>query len=312
MLLSEMKKQFTTCRHGHNTRDDAVACCVGQEGLGNCRIFPSCVLASVQPPGFYTTPALRFAGVDDVFEGRSSWHREFGSGLVGCSSGFESAACAALEHVVQGGAATLKKSGYDCLLTACLDDAAEQEKIGQCEEASVDSTGLDAGHRSSHYAWRTGQKRYQLRNWPKLTFACHNATHLILSVLVTNGPSQDAPLLGPVLREASQRVLLDRVLADAGYDSEANHRYARQELGIRSTVIALNKRGRRKWTKSKYRRQLYRRFPKLKYRQRAQVESLISRFKRRLTSTLRGRSPTTQQAEVQLRVLTHNLLILAA
>jgi len=106
--------------------------------------------------------------------------------------------------------------------------------------------------------------------------------------------------------------MLDRVLADAGYDSESNHRYARQELGIRSTVIALNKRGHRKWTKSKYRRQLYRRFPKLKYRQRAQVESLISRFKRRLTATLRGRSPTTQQAEVQLRVLTHNLLILAA
>jgi hypothetical protein len=198
------------------------------------------------------------------------------------------------------------------LLTAALKDAVAQQQIGQCEEASVDSTGLDAGHRSSHYAWRTGQKRYQLRNWPKLTFACHNATHLILSVLVSNGPSQDAPLLGPVLREACQRVTLDRVLADAGYDSEHNHRYARQELGIRSTVIALNKRGRRKWTKSKYRRQLYRRFPKLKYRQRAQVESLISRFKRRLTSTLRGRSPTTQQAEVQLRVLTHNLLILAA
>lgn len=184
--------------------------------------------------------------------------------------------------------------------------------VGVKEEASVDSTGLEAGHRSAHYAHRTGQKRYRLRNWPKLTLACHNTTHLLIHALVSDGPSQDAPLLAPVLRGACKRVSVDRLLADAGYDAEHNHAYAREELGIRSTVINLNKRGGRRWAKTKYRRQMYRRFPKVKYRQRAQAESVISRFKRRLTSSLRGRSRRTQRTEVYLRVLTHDLLLLAA
>lgn len=184
--------------------------------------------------------------------------------------------------------------------------------LGPKEEASVDSTGLEAGRRSAHYAHRTGQKRYRLRCWPKLTLACHNKTHLLLHVVASEGPSQDAPLFAPVLGGAVRRACLDRVLADAGYDSERNHRIAREELGIRSSVIKLNKRGGRRWAKTKYRRQAYRRFHHRKYRQRAQVECVISRFKRRLMPELRGRTERTQVMEINLKVLTHNLLLLAA
>ena len=190
--------------------------------------------------------------------------------------------------------------------------AADRGMVGTKEEASVDSTGLEAGHRSAHYAHRAGQKRYRLRRWPKLTLACHNATHLLIHALVGDGPSQDAPLLAPALRGACKRLAIDRVLADAGSDAEHNHAFARERLGVRSTVIKLNKRGGgRRWAKTKYRRQMYRRFPKVKYRQRVQVESAISRFKRRLTPSLRGRSRRTQRIEVHLRVLTHDLLLLA-
>ena len=170
---------------------------------------------------------------------------------------------------------------------------------------------MEAGHRSAHYAHRSGQKRYRLRRWPKLTLACHNRTHLLIDAIVSDGPSQDAPLFTPILRRAARRVRIDRVLADAGYDAEHNHRQAREELGIRSTVIKLNKRGGRRWAKTKYRRQMYRRFHKRLYRQRVQIESAISRFKRKLTSSLRGRSRTTQRLEVHLRLLTHNLLLLS-
>jgi hypothetical protein len=183
--------------------------------------------------------------------------------------------------------------------------------VGSKEEASVDSTGLEAGGRSAHYAHRTGQKRYKLRRWPKLTLACHNATHLIIHTLLGDGPSQDAPLLAPALRGACGRVGIDRLLADGGYDSEPNHAYARETLGIRSTVIKPNKRGRRRWPRTKYRRQMYKRFPVRKYRQRVQAESAISRFKRNLTPILRGRSRGTQRIEVHLRVITHDLMLLA-
>ena len=197
------------------------------------------------------------------------------------------------------------------MLDAVFLRASERGLIGTKEEASVDSTGLEAGHRSAHYAHRTGQKRYRLRNWPKMTAACHNLTHLLIHVWINDGPSQEAPLLKRVLPGACKRMTIDRLLADAGYDSESNHAFARQKLGIRSTVINLNKRGGRRWAKTKYRRQMYRCFHKQKYRQRVQIESVFSRFKRRLSACLRGRSRKTQRTEINLRVLTHDILLLA-
>jgi hypothetical protein len=54
-----------------------------------------------------------------------------------------------------------------------------------------------------------------------------------------------------------------------------------------------------------------RRFHKRKYGQRWQVESAISRHKRLLGAALRSRSFPAQERECYLRVLTHNLMILA-
>jgi transposase len=113
--------------------------------------------------------------------------------------------------------------------------------------------------------------------------------------------------------QAAKRARWDRLLADAAYDGEENHRLCREDLGIRSTVIPVNRRGKgRKWPRTKYRRQMRRRFPRVKYRQRWQAESAFSRHKRRLGAALRSRSFAAQEHECYLRVLTHNLMILAA
>jgi hypothetical protein len=172
---------------------------------------------------------------------------------------------------------------------------------------------MEATVHSAHYArrHRDGNKRYRYSRHPKLTLVCHTHSHLIASALTTLGPSYDAPLLEPALLEASWNLDIDRLLADSAYDSEPNHRLARQGLGIRSTVIALNRRGTRRWPQQRYRRQMARRFHCRKYRQRAQVESVISRFKRRLGSALRARSDQTRERENNVKVFTHNLMILA-
>jgi hypothetical protein len=81
-------------------------------------------------------------------------------------------------------------------------------------------------------------------------------------------------------------------------------------LSIRSTIIPINRRNNRKWPPTRYRRQMKRCFFKLIYRRRWQIESLISRHKRILGSTLRARRVQTQKQECYLRVLTHNLMIL--
>lgn len=106
----------------------------------------------------------------------------------------------------------------------------------------------------------------------------------------------------------------DRLLADKGYDAEHNHVQAHQELGIKSTIIAVkrNTNGTRQWPKTRYRRALKKSFPKRVYGQRWQIESINSRHKRLLGSYLRSRTWDSQVRECHLRVLTHNTMIIAA
>jgi hypothetical protein len=177
---------------------------------------------------------------------------------------------------------------------------------------ALDATGLDSRHTSRHYARRLG-KRYRLRSYVLLAVACHTQSHLIAAAEVRRGPTNESPLFADLLDQAFGLAPWDRVLADKAYDAEHNHELARDQSFIRSTVIPLNRRGRgRKWPLTKYRRQMRRRFPKRKYGQRWQAESVFSRHKRLLDDALRSRSPEAQERECRLRVLTHNIMILAA
>lgn len=174
----------------------------------------------------------------------------------------------------------------------------------------VDATGVEVRYASRYYVWRTGFRRFPRRRWPKLTLVGDAATHLIAGLVVSWGPSQDSPQFPAAVRQAAQHVNWQRILGDAAYDAEHNHRLCRDELGIRSTVIPLNRRRRRKWPKTRYRRQMKKRFFHRIYRQRAQMESLISRHKRRLGAALHARTWRTQKQECHWRVITHNLMIL--
>jgi transposase len=112
------------------------------------------------------------------------------------------------------------------------------------------------------------------------------------------------------MAEAHQHVHFGQILADGGYDSEANHQFCRHTLGIRSTVIACNRRGCQGLPTGTYRRQMAQRFAHKAYGNRWQVESVFSRNKRLFGSALRARSAATRKQECYLRVLTHHLMIL--
>ena len=191
--------------------------------------------------------------------------------------------------------------------------------IGDKPTAAVDGTGLESRHTSAYFVRRAGRD-HTSRVWTKLTVACDTATHFLAGARVTTGPSNDSPQFPPVMAQASLVVTWDRVFADAAFDSEAHHAYAREDLGIRSSVIPINPRGHAGEPGGKYRRQMSRRFaPKPEgsrsrrvFGQRWQVESAFSRHKRRLGSALGGRSDESRERECQLRVLTHNLMLLAA
>ena len=202
---------------------------------------------------------------------------------------------------------------------AATTSATDRGLIGDNPTAAVDGTGLESRHTSRYYFQRSG-KTQTARLWTKLTVAVDTESHFLAAARVSAGPSNDSPQLRPVMAQASLAVTWDRVLADAAFDSEAHHRYCREDLGVRATVIPLNRRGRgRKWPKTRYRRQMVKRFrrkPKASrhrrvYGQRWQAESAFSRHKRRLGSALGGRSDGSRERECYLRVLTHDIMLLA-
>ena len=177
----------------------------------------------------------------------------------------------------------------------------------------MDATGLEARHVSAHFGMRRADGAgHRQRAWPKLTAVVHARSHLILGAVPGVGPSQDSPDFAPAMRQAAEHVAIDTALADAGYDAEHNHRLCREELGVRRTVIRLNRRNTgRRWPKTPYRRAMRERFERKLYNQRWHAESGFSQHKRRLGSALTARRDAAQRRELVLRVVTHNLMLLA-
>jgi Transposase DDE domain len=211
-----------------------------------------------------------------------------------------------------------RTGAFDRLLAACfarardlglLDDAGTDAE----PDAAVDSTGLETRHASAHFRRCCGRGRGREQgSWPKLTVALHTRTHLIAAAHACRGPCQDAPQFAPVVRQAAANLRPYRVLADRGYDAEHCHVLCRRELSVRTTAIPLNPRNHgRRWPKTRYRRLMKRRFPCRMYRRRAQAESGFSRLKRRLGSALTAKREDRQFDEIRMRVLTHNLMLLA-
>jgi IS5 family transposase len=140
------------------------------------------------------------------------------------------------------------------------------------------------------------------------------ASHIALGVHRCLGPCQDSPQFLPVIREAAANSDIAQVLADKGYDAEHDHARCREELKIPSSIISVrrNTNGTRRWPTTRYRREMKLRKNRDGVGQRWQAESAFSAHKRVLGTALRARTWLAQKAETFLRVLTHNLLLLAS
>ena len=186
----------------------------------------------------------------------------------------------------------------------------------RADRVALDSTGLDCGHRSSYYVRRrhkalTGFQNITYKRFAKLELAVECDTHLIVGVLVGRGPRPDVDRFEPLLDDTLSHVAPRSVLADAGYDSEPNHRYARDEHQIRSFMPATLGRPTQKLPTGRYRRQMKQRLTKTygQYGQRWQVETAISMIKRRLATCINGRSYWSERRDVMLLAITYNLML---
>jgi hypothetical protein len=106
----------------------------------------------------------------------------------------------------------------------------------------------------------------------------------------------------------------ERLLADAGYDSEANHRFCREALGVESVIPAKKRRSVRVIATTPYRRLMVDALGspgdlslRSAYAQRWRVETRVSVVKRKWGEALSARSEATQRIQALLRGLVYNL-----
>jgi hypothetical protein len=200
---------------------------------------------------------------------------------------------------------------------------------------TLDSTCYEPHHRSRHYdrvcrkiaarpeghtqnpgkygASVNASRSKQLRRMPKLALATAAASHHILAARTHIGNGSDHPDFQPLLLDAWRRADVKTVVADAGYDSEDNHRLARLDMGVRSVIPPRIGRPSPKAPAGYYRRLMKRRFKnkadaKL-YGQRSQSETINSMMKRNMGDSLRSVLPERREQEMLLRTLVHNLML---
>jgi hypothetical protein len=129
-------------------------------------------------------------------------------------------------------------------------------------------------------------------------------------MFIARGPRVDINQFCRTLKPAANRFWNKHLLADAGYDSEANHPYARDVYQIRTTIPARGGRPTTKLPTTKYRREMKTEFDEETYGQRWQGETVFSMIKRNQGDALRARSYWAQNREMMLKVLTHNIGII--
>jgi hypothetical protein len=237
------------------------------------------------------------------------------------------------DHATLARAAKLILSGRR--ITRMLDLLAEwftlARKLGVT--LAVDSTCYDVHHRSRHYERRcrhhnvggrddgsaNARRSDSAKRTPKLSIGIDTKSHVILSARARAGMCSDAPSFDGLLFDAWRRRggRVKHVLADAGFDSEANHRIARDDMGVRSLIRTGA--GRRPTDPGKPPAGHYRRRMKWEldgsqkgklFGQRAQAETVMSMLKRNLGDALRARSRPMRRREHTFKAVVHDLMLI--
>ncbi len=181
--------------------------------------------------------------------------------------------------------------------------------------AAVDSTGFDAGRASRHFVRRRRSKLLDMqeethyKRFAKLGIIADCDTHLILATYRGVGPRPDVDQLYDTLEGMCLNAVPQKLLADAGYDSEHNHEMLREYLHVDSLIPAKAGRPTDKLPTGKYRRQMATDFDHDTYAQRWQVETVMFMLKNHLGDAVAARTEATWSDELALKAVTHNVMI---
>lgn len=243
-------------------------------------------------------------------------------------------------NTLQRAASLLLRQGrVDRLMDCIVRWAAQARILGLSKQPlAIDSTTYESHHVSRHYEQRCHETRKRMRakelaktgrnstrsdtvkRLPKLGIAAATDCHLVLALWTGTGMGSDHPHFRPLLEDVRRRVPHRRlkVACDAGYDSEANHRWAREEMGLITLIPPEHGRPRKDGGPpgGRWRRHMKRVLATRESRRRSgytsrwQDETINSMMKRNLSSALRGKTPASRERDMALKVITHDVMIL--
>lgn len=174
---------------------------------------------------------------------------------------------------------------------------------------AIDSTGFRSDHASQHYIkrmTRLGVKRVCVKSHLKLTIGVETESQLVVSYKIRRGPASDYWDFPAVARRAASAVPLGTIVADRGYDSEANHELVREVLKADSIIPPRNKDVPIWRTHGKYRKQMKQGYDKDIYHQRSKDETVNSVVKRVMGESVRDRKVKTQNRAIGLRLFAYD------
>lgn len=221
---------------------------------------------------------------------------------------------------------TLQKAAYRLLrdqrvqkrIAAAL---ALQRPKRRVKHAAADSTGLATHHAGRCFIWPTHPTRegkqpgkaVSCRRYGKRMVRVCCATHLILAATASAGPTPGMDQLDPLPDPLKPAGTVERLVADAGFDSAYTHPLLREEHGMLSTIPAAHGRPSKDPATlpvANYRRLMKTRFNVTACRKRPQVQTTMSMPKRNLGDCLPGRTCQSPRRDMLLMVLTGNIAIL--
>lgn len=177
-----------------------------------------------------------------------------------------------------------------------------QEQGLVVKELAVDSTGVESSSASVHFISRSRRAR---EGYVKLSLAVACTSIVLVSMVISFGPSNDLSEASSVLWRASGRCRPDWLLMDRGYDAERMHRFAAGYNAISYIPpVPKTRDGTIKSGPGRIRCGKHRPYLAGK---RWHVESFISGMKRTCGSTLAARSQPALLIEAGLKALAYAL-----
>ncbi|MEJ2267666.1 MAG: transposase, partial [Nanoarchaeota archaeon] len=179
---------------------------------------------------------------------------------------------------------------------------------------AVDSSGFSTCRFARWFDYKYGRERKH-RIWLKAHVCSGVKTNVIASCEITEGEVNDSPSLPRLVEETAKTFKVGEVSGDKAYSSRKNLQAIEDVGAVPFIPFKKNVRGKRAgcgiWKKM-YHYFLFRHDEFLEhYHKRSNVETCFHMIKTKFKDNLRSKSKTSQVNELLLKLLCHNIIVIA-